>query len=151
MTQRERIVARVQTLPDERLPQVESCLDYVELEDKDTNAPVSLSSAPCCATNALGGGDVSGALATRWDVLTRVRAGFQRIRGDRASTATLYEVYQRSRPELSLSRSQFHEILVEWSSPLVAGYLGREEGQTADDDQFWLVAVPAPVNSELSF
>ena len=145
MTQRERIMARVLTMPDESLPDVENCLNLVEHRNGTPDSSGPLLSIPYCAP-ILSSGDVSGALATRWDVLTRVQSAFKRIRGDRASTSTLYEAYQRSRPQLSLSRLQFHEILVEWSSPMV-GRLGREEGTTSDDDQFWLIVLPMAMDS----
>ncbi|MEM9771827.1 MAG: hypothetical protein AAF889_09570 [Cyanobacteria bacterium P01_D01_bin.73] len=147
MTQRERIMARLQTMSDESLHEVENCLNFVAIKrTEEDGSPSSSLSNPCCSMGSLGGGDVSAALATRWDVLGRVRNAFKRIRGDRASTLMLYEAYKRSRPKLSLDRSQFHEILVEWSSPLV-GCLGREEGATSDDDQFWLIAIPLPISS----
>ena len=141
MTQRERIMARLQMMPDEGLHEVETCLDFIEFKYAAMKSPSLL---PSHEIRGLNGDQIPEALAMRWDVLRRVQAGFKRIRGDRANTQTLYEVYQRSRPPLALNRSQFHEILVEWSSPLV-GCLGREEGVTTDADQFWLAAAPISV------
>ncbi|MEM1426324.1 MAG: hypothetical protein AAGF75_07215 [Cyanobacteria bacterium P01_H01_bin.130] len=133
MTQRERIMARLQTMPDASLHEVETFLEFLQFKHSAFDCPL-----PEQLNGALERwGSMPEGLDVRLDILVRIRAGFQRIRSHRANTLTLYEVYRRSGPQLALDRPTFHEILVELSSPFV-GYLGREEGISGDYDYFWL-------------
>lgn len=138
MTQRERIMARLQAMPDNSLHEVETFLDFMQFKYAAMESPALIAPHGDHAL-AMPEGMPKG-MEVRWDVLRRVQLGFQRVRGDRAQTLTLYELYMRSGPTLALARPTFHEILVELSSPLV-GYLGREEGICSDRDYFWLAKI----------
>ncbi|MEB3356886.1 MAG: DUF1802 family protein [Synechococcales bacterium] len=51
---------------------------------------------------------------------------------------TLFGVYYGSNPSKSLGKEEFHEILIELSSPLT-GYLGRIKGNGSQGDRFYFL------------
>ncbi len=72
-------------------------------------------------------------------VVSVVKNYLARAQSERADFNALHGAYVISTSTgLFLSREQFHEILVELSSPLT-GYLGREEGSDWESDRFYFL------------
>jgi hypothetical protein len=76
-------------------------------------------------------------LKLRADIVSQLRHYLEDAKADDANVDSLHAVYVVSKRTPSLSRQEFHEILIELSSPL-AGYLGRRK-DTDGKDRFYFL------------
>jgi len=80
---------------------------------------------------------VKAQLALRAYIVEQIRHYLEDAKADDANVDSLHAVYVVSKRTPALSREEFHEILIELSSPL-AGYLGRRKDSDGKDHFYFL-------------
>lgn len=73
----------------------------------------------------------------RATIVQQVKQYLDEAKAEAANLDALHAVYLVSKPSQKLARKEFHEILIELSSPL-AGYLGRQKGEDGCDRFYFL-------------